>query len=211
MEAGPQAVPEAPPALEATVCVATFGDRAWIKTAERALASAHRAGATAVVHRHGQTLAKARNACANLAETEWLVYLDADDELRPGYLEAMAAAQADLRAPAVECIKGHRRLRPYMPKVWRHHHECSAECLREGNWLLVGTAVRAAMARAIRWREFSVYEDWDFFQRCWLSGATVQPVPEAIYRMYWRPDSRNHAPPMAAKDRVHREIVAANL
>jgi len=211
MEARQAVIPQAPALLEATVCVATFGDRCWIETAQRAIASARCAGATAVVHHHGATLAKARNACANLAATEWLVYLDADDELRPGYLEAMARASADLRAPVVECVKGRRRLRPYMPQVSGHRHACTADCLRDGNWLLIGTAVRAEKARQIRWREFRVYEDWDFFQRCWLAGATVEPVPAAIYRMYWRRDSRNHAPPMHEKDQVHREIVEANL
>lgn len=211
METGSAAFPKATTPLAATVCVATFGDSTWIDTAQRAIASAHRIGATAVLHRHGKTLAAARNACADAAETEWLVYLDADDELRPGYLEAMAAASADLRAPVVECVRGRRRLRPYMPQVWGHRHACTAECLRAGNWLLIGTAVRAEMARRVRWREYPVYEDWDFFQRCWLSGATVEPVPRAVYRMYWRRDSRNHAPPMHEKDRVHREIVEANL
>lgn len=74
--------------------------------------------------------------------TEWVVYLDADDELEPGFLDWMADGTADLRAPAVRYVRGGNSVHAYVPKVWGHEHDCTGECLPYGNWLVIGSAVR---------------------------------------------------------------------
>lgn len=198
--------------LDATICIGTFGGNEWVRLAhERAIPSAKAQGCE-VIHRHGSTLAQARNEALALVETPWVVFLDADDELAPGYLEALGTGSADLRAPAVSYVKLRRPRVPYVPTVAGHDHDCSTDCLRDGNWLVIGTAVRTDLARQVGgFREYDVYEDWDFFQRCWLAGASVEAVPDAVYLAHWRRDSRNRAPDMALKNRVHHEIVAANL
>lgn len=198
--------------MDVTVAIATFGAPEWVQLAhKRAIPSAEAQGVP-VIHRHGTSLAQARNEALGLVETEWVIHLDADDELTPGYIEAMERGTADLRAPAVSYVRRYHQPRPAgMPKVAGHTHECTAECLREGNWLVIGTAVRAAMAREIGWREYACYEDWDFFQRCWLAGATVEAIPDAVYRAHVRFDSRNRAPDIRFKNRVHHEIVTANF
>lgn len=198
--------------LDATICVGTFGGNEWVRLAsERAIPSAEAQGIP-VIHRHGMTLAQARNEALALVKSEWVVFLDADDELAPGYIEAMAGGSTDLRAPAISYLRSGHRGRPYIPKVAGHSHECSAGCLPEGNWLVIGTAVRTEMAREVGgFREWACYEDWCFFQRCWLAGATVVAIPEAVYLAHWRRDSRNRAPDMVFKNRIHREIVTANL
>jgi glycosyltransferase involved in cell wall biosynthesis len=165
-----------------------------------------------VILRHGLSLAHARNEGLALVQTEWVIFLDADDELEPGYVEALEKATADLRAPSVRYVRNGHEQDPWMPQVAGHRHQCSAECLREGNWLVVGTPVRTELLRDVGgWREFPVYEDWDVWLRCWRAGATIEPVPEAVYRAHVRSDSRNRGPAMAEKNRVHQDIVRANF
>src|SRR5687767_11356621 len=131
--------------MDVTVCVATYGDPEWVNLAEtRAVPSAEAQATT--IHLHGFTLHDARNACLKLVKTPWVIFLDADDELEPGYVDAMAAGTADLRAPAVSYQRRHHRARPAgMPKVAGHRHDCTADCLIDGNWLVIGTCARAEL------------------------------------------------------------------
>jgi glycosyltransferase involved in cell wall biosynthesis len=149
-----------------TVCVATFGDREWKMLAERrAIPSARPQAPTISVH--GATLADARNACLARVTTELVVFLDADDELEPGYADAMLAGTADLRAPQVRYVRARRFRASGFPKVAGHHHDCTADCLVEGNWLVIGTCVRADLLRSVGgfWDE-PLYEDWSAWLRC---------------------------------------------
>ena len=61
------------------------------------------------------------------------------------------------------------------------------------------------------WRDFTWSEDWDLWLRCWLAGATVEAIPDAIYRAYVRPNSRNRAPQHAERIVAHRAIYEANF
>lgn len=194
-----------------TVVVATFGDESWVRLAQRAIASAQPQAPT--VHIHGESLHQARNDGLAMADTEWVVFLDADDELEPGYVEAMLQGTADLRAPAVSYVRPrHPPRTPGFPKVAGHQHDCTADCLTDGNWLVVGTAVRADMVRAVGgWHDWPCYEDWDLWLRCWQAGATVEAVAGAVYRAHVRFDSRNRAPDISIKNRVHHQIVAASF
>lgn len=198
--------------MDVSICVATYGEQSWSELAKtRAIPSADAQGVP-VIHRHADTLAIARNACLSKVKTGFVIHLDADDELEPGYVEAMETAEADIRAPAVRYVKPNGIERaPYIPRVAGHHHDCIADCLRDGNWLIVGSAVRTELVRKVGgWKDWPCYEDWDLFQRCWLAGASIQAVPEAVYRAHVRPDSRNRGPAMIEKNRVHHEIAAAN-
>ncbi len=195
--------------FDATVVVGTFGEDHWRELAvSRAMPSA--IDQSPVLHAHGVTLAKARNAALKRVETEWVVFLDADDELMPGYMDAMSTGHADLRAPSVEYVKGMKRQRPIVPKVAGHSHDCDGECLLEGNWLVIGSAVKTEIIREVGgFHEYEVYEDWDAWLRCYLAGASVEAIPEAVYRAHVRHDSRNRAPSMTIKNRIHHEIVRA--
>lgn len=197
---------------DVTICVGTFGDDSWIELAEaRALPSA-RQFAVPVVHVHADTLHDARNGALAQVETEWVVFLDADDELDPGYLDHLFAATADVRGPAVKYLQQHRATPAKVQRVAGHRHTCSADCLPQGNWLVVGSMVRAQMVRDVGgWRDFPWSEDWDLWLRCHLAGATFEPVPAAVYRAHVRPDSRNRAPEHEAKMAAHRAIYEANF
>lgn len=192
--------------MDAQVVIGTFGSQEWAELAlERAIPSAPGA-----IHVHGDTLAEARNEGLAQVTSPWVIFLDADDELAPNYIEAMATGTADLRAPAVRYVRGSRTQDPYVPQVAGHSHACSAPCLEEGNWLVIGTALRADLAREVGgFREWEVYEDWDLFLRCYLLGATVEAIPSAVYTAHVRPDSRNRAPSIEVKNRIHHEIVKA--
>ena len=197
--------------MDVTIAVATFGDEAWSELARRrAIPSAVQFGVP-VVHVHADTLHDARNQAVDRVETEWVVHLDADDELEIDYLDALAAGTADLRAPSVRYVADSFP-EPYVPKVAGHRHDGAAECLPEGNWLVVGSLVRTQMVRDVGgWRDFTWSEDWDLWLRCWLAGATVEAIPDAIYRAYVRPNSRNRAPQHAERIAAHRAIYEANF
>jgi glycosyltransferase involved in cell wall biosynthesis len=197
--------------MDVTVAVATYGDDGWIQLASRRAIPSALALDVAVVHMHGETLHEARNAALDRVETEWVIHLDADDELEPGYIAAMASAMADLRVPSVSYVRHGRPDVARMPRVAGHRHDCTADCLAWGNWLVIGTAVRADMLRKVGgWHDYPWSEDWDAWVRCWAAGATIEAVPNAVYRAHVRPDSRNRAPQHAAKMEAHRMIARAN-
>ncbi|WP_232295622.1 glycosyltransferase family 2 protein [Parafrankia sp. EUN1f] len=195
-----------------TVAVATFGMSWWSDLARsRAIPSAAALGVP-VVHHHASTLHDARNGALARVDTDWVIHLDADDELEAGYLDAMAAGAADVRAPAVRYIHSRTRAStPAVPTVAGHSHHCQAECLLQGNWLVVGALVRVDLVRQVGgWRDFDWSEDWDLWLRCHLAGASFEAMPRAIYRAHVRRDSRNRAPSRQARLAAHHAIAAAN-
>jgi len=200
--------------VDVTVAVGTFGDESWRALAqERAVPSAIAQGeGLKVIHRHEETLAEARNAALEAVVSEWVVFLDADDELEPGYLVAMARGTADVRSPIARYVHDGGRQRLWQPRVAGHHHDCEAACLPAGNWLLVGAAARTELLREVGgWEAWEVYEDWALWLRAWQAGATFELIPDAVYRAHVRPDSRNRGPSIEEKNRVHHQIVEAIL
>lgn len=200
--------------MDVTVVCATFGSMEWAKLAwERAIPSAEAVGVPAkrILHAHADTLHEARNAGLASVETKWVAFLDADDALEPGYFEYMNSATADLRVPSVRYIRNGRAGVPKMPRVWGHEHDCTADCLPEGNWLVIGTVARTELVQQVGgFNDFPLYEDWDLWVRCWKAGATIEAVPNAVYRAHVRADSRNRAPAPDAKLAAHRAIARAN-
>lgn len=192
--------------MDVTVVVGTYGTDAWIELAQqRAVPSAE--SQANVIHVHGATLHEARNEALSRVTTEYVIHLDADDELEPGYVDEMARGSGDVRVPSVRYVAGHRARPPIMPQVWGHRHDCHAECLTEGNWIVVGACARVDVLRAVGgWEAFEWSEDWALWSRCWRAGATFDRVPEAVYRAHVRPDSRNRAPSRQAKVKAHNDI-----
>jgi len=197
--------------VDLTVAIATYGSQWWMELAHaRPIPSCQRLGLR-YVYVHGETLHDARNAALAMVDTEWVVHLDGDDELTPGFVPAMAAGWADVRAPAVEYISpGGANTRPKMPKVAGHTHDCDADCLAWGNWIVVGAVARTALLQQVRWRDYSWSEDWDLWLRCAQAGATFQAIPEAVYRAHVRRDSRNRIADRDARLAAHRAIATAN-
>lgn len=170
--------------MDATVIIATHGDSQWITLAqERAIPSAQEQGVS-VLHYHGESLHEARNFAASQVDTEWLCFLDADDELAPGYFEAMDKATGDLRAPAVWWRE------PGVPSV---PVTLSNRDIRMWNPCVIGTLIRKETFEDVGgfWGERG-YEDWSLFRRAWLAGARIQHVRDAIYIANVSADSRNN-------------------
>lgn len=179
--------------------VATYGDLAvWGPLRMRALESVARQTREpkSISLVHGRTLADARNQGAREATGAWLIFLDADDELDPGYIEAMEKVQLEL---------GTRRalLKPSTLGVYPdgstddHPVMIEARPLLESNHMVIGTAMRRAEFIAVDgFNEMPILEDWDLFIRLHLAGTVPIEVPDAIYRVGVLPDSRNRLDPM---------------
>lgn len=187
--------------MSVSVVIGTFGDKEkWFPLAERATKSAwsQTEPPAQVLHVHGETLAIARNRGIEEATSEWLIFLDADDELDPGYIKAMQAAEGDVRRPRTLGIypDGTEDDFPVMIPEKR---------LLDANFIVIGAMVRREMASRVGgFDEYPMSEDWAFWIKVWLEGATITEVPEAIYRVNVVPGSRNSDPKLGGK--VYGEI-----
>lgn len=132
----------------------------------------------------GATLVEARNRPGLLATTEWLCFLDADDELDERYIEHMLAGEGDIRQPStLGVVDGVEDDYPVLipPKP-----------LAVANYIVIGAFVRAELFKRVGgFRDYEAFEDWDLWRRCWAAGATITAVPEAVYRVHVRSGSRN--------------------
>lgn len=172
---------------DVTVIIPIFGDvDHWTPMAVRAQRSAwaQTVEPVSVVISVADTLSVARNRAAGAARTEWLCFLDADDELDPGYIEAMLCGTGDLRQPAtLGVVDGVEDAFPVL---------IPSKPLLDGNYIVIGAFVRREIFESAGgFTELPAYEDWDLWIRCWLHGAVITTCPDAIYRVHVRPDSRN--------------------
>lgn len=187
---------------EWSVVIGTFGTSAWSDMAKlRAIPSAEQQTKNCeIIHVHGDTLAQARNEGVKRATGVNLVFLDADDELDPRYIEFMDKVMTDLslvQPSTLGVVDGKED--PYPVLITR-------KPLLEGNFLIIGSAVSKLMFQQVGgFRELSAWEDWDLWIRCWLEGATIDACPEAIYRVHVRPGSRNDIPQHLAS-RLYQQI-----
>lgn len=171
--------------MDVTIVIATCGDPSWIDLAvSRALPSAL-AQRVPVVLNHGEALHTARNDAARACSTEWLCFLDADDALAPGYINAMAQASGDLRAPAVSWVSEHSETTP------RTLADRDIEVM---NPCVIGTLIRRDLFLDLGgFRDWPAWEDFCLFLRASRAGASIEHVPDAVYRAWVRPGSRNQS------------------
>jgi cellulose synthase/poly-beta-1,6-N-acetylglucosamine synthase-like glycosyltransferase len=184
---------------DVTICVATFGDDSWKVKAEACGDAAAEQGADVLAY-HGLTLASARNAMAGDAGTEFLIFLDADDEIAPGYIDAMLTADGDLRAPRLHLVH---------PDGSTEIPDLASRDIATMNPCAIGTMIRREMFLDVGgfWEE-RAWEDWSLFRRCWLTGASIVHVPDAVYVSHVDPAGRNSM--VADKRHLHREIIASH-
>lgn len=177
-----------------SIIITTYGEDSWQELAqERAVPSANAQNAAEVVVHHAPdlTIGPARNQAATQATQPWLLFLDADDELEFGYVEAMENAVATtpralrtLFQPAVRYVRKGRAPDPYV---------IPAKDLRHDNFLVIGTLVHESIFKAVG--GFSDYphgfEDWALWAKCWKHGVAIVAVPEAVYVAHINPQSKH--------------------
>lgn len=177
-----------------SIVITTYGEDYWRELAwERAYPSAELQENAEVVLHHAPDLpiGPARNEAARRATRDWLLFLDADDELEPGYVSAMEDAivstpnaERTLFQPSVRYVRKGRAPDPML---------APRKDLRVDNYLVIGTLVHMWLFRKAG--GFSDYphgfEDWSLWAKCWKHGATVVAVPDAIYCAHINPQSQH--------------------
>jgi len=185
------------------VVVATFGNAdLWSVLAKRAIHSAEcqtvkPAGVWYAHDLEGTDLSNARNQAAEESSADWLIFLDADDELDSHYVESMLAGDGDLRWPStLGVVDGVEDDFPVLLQPKRH--------ILVGNHMVIGTMVRRQLFTDVGGFRagLPVLEDWDLWVRCLIAGAVACPCPDAIYRVHVRKDSRN------TNEQLHSQVYA---
>lgn len=176
-----------------SVVIATFGDDRWRVLAGQAYESARNQTVEPdeIIHVHGDALHTARNAGAEKATSEWLIFLDADDTLDQHYCEQMQQTMAHL--------SGDYLLQPATLGVYPDGHTDrvpvvipAKSSIYAGNWMVIGTAIRREQfLRLGGFVDLPAWEDWHLYIRAIRDGAKTLVVPGAIYRVAVRNDGRN--------------------
>jgi hypothetical protein len=90
----------------------------------------------------------------------------------------MLAGRGDVRQPATLGIH---------PGGWEEPTPVviPAKPLLEGNYIVIGAMHRLEQFHRVGgFYDWPAWEDWCLWIRCWLDGAEIVPVPEAIYRVH---------------------------
>jgi GT2 family glycosyltransferase len=171
------------------VIIGTYGSwEVWGVLAHRARLSVDNQTVlpNSVYEVHDQSLALARNNGALDSTADWLIFLDADDELDPHYIEEMLKGTGDIRWPSTIGFYENGQMDDFAVP-----HEPRSSLL-VGNHMVIGSMVRREMFIDVAgFRELPVLEDWDLWIRLTLAGAQAVSCPNAIYRVHVHSDSRN--------------------
>lgn len=171
------------------VVVPIYGDlQFWSTFADRAVHSAflQTVKATSIIQSAGSGIADSRNKGALLNhDCEFIIFLDADDELDPNYILEMLKGEGDIRVPSVHRYYQDGRIDTdqswYTPKD-----------LMTGNYIVVGAMIRTSLFKQLGgFHDYESLEDWDLWLRAEEAGATFTQCPKAIYKVHKRVGSRN--------------------
>lgn len=215
--------------ISISVCIATCGSDEWRDLAlSWALPSVEnqQADEVVVVHLESGGVAEARNQAARQATGTHLLFLDGDDQLCDGYVDAIRLAHVKATAPGGSWVKTNSGDRPtvhgeltipalYVPSLGL----CDPDgvCLTppsipdwdrwpEVNCAVIGTVVpRALFLRVGGFPDDPLYEDWACWLACVSAGARLVPVPDAVYCATRNPNGRN-LQPLAVRQETYETI-----
>ncbi len=178
----------------------------WRPLADRAAVSVERQTVLPekYVLSEGKTLQEARNSGAKEVDTARLIFLDADDELDSGYIEAMTLAASQ---PMCSSMIFRPSTLGVYPDGSTDDYPVMLERtdLRQRNCIVIGAMCHSGVFWDIGgFSDDPVLEDWDLWIRYVRTGATIEDVPNAIYRVHVNPDSRNQD--TLLHNKVYREI-----
>lgn len=167
--------------MDVTVIVTTFGTREWNE----------KGNATALehdgfhYHHHDpdRPLGRHRNDAVLLCGAkEWLCFLDAGDDLEPGYMEAMQRHSGhtnDLLVPMLRLGDGFA------------HDLTRTRRIIKLNPCPIGTLIhRTVFDRVGGFWDEPAWEDWSLFRRAVLTGSELRAT-DAVYHAPLSPDGRN--------------------
>jgi glycosyltransferase involved in cell wall biosynthesis len=175
--------------VDVTVIITTWGSPDWMAQGTASLFRAVEVlveGAS-VAHHHANRPASAgsaRNEAVDRFDPEgWICFLDADDRLEPGYLQAMDRAQdhdRQLLTPALQIGRSPAR------------HLTDRDILTGLNPCPIGTLIHRSLFDEIGgFGDEPAWEDFAMFQRAVLVGAEIKFVPDAVYLASYNPRGRN--------------------
>lgn len=186
-----------------TVVIPVFGDmNYWKPLLERAHQSAlnQTVKAKYVIINTGKDLHESRNSIINSIDTEFVIFLDCDDELHENYIEEMLKIEdADVVVPCV-----HRYFDD--GRVDTDQHWYTPRPLVEANYIVIGALVRTEYLKRVGgFSDLPLYEDWQMWLRMEEIGARFKQCPAAIYKIHVREGSRNE-PDIEMKQKMYNQI-----
>jgi glycosyltransferase involved in cell wall biosynthesis len=141
--------------------------------------------------------AATRNRALAKVETDWVLWLDSDDQLMPNAVQLLIETQERVGADVVSGaawipqIPGHAEPTEAISPGW-----LSAEMVQERSRLTVTSLVRADLAKSIGGFEFRSdpgtglnLDDYGFYWKLAEAGATFYRIPE--YTFVWNLHGRN--------------------
>lgn len=134
--------------------------------------------------------AQNRNLATDLVQTEWVAYVDDDDEFLPHHLESLVAHQADSGADVVypwfEAVDF-----PGGDPLGRFGFAFDPALLRQQNYIPVPVLARVELLRAVGgfkpppWASpDNPCEDWGCWLACLDAGATFSHLPKVTWRWH---------------------------
>jgi len=134
--------------------------------------------------------AATRNRALTGVTTEWVAWLDDDDEWYPDHLKRCLAAarvhRADVVYPGCD-VERDGRLLPVQEEWGRFGQEFDADLLRQKSYIPVTSLMRTELAQkteGFRKPEGSDYEDWGMYLQLLDLGGKFYHLPHKTWRWH---------------------------
>jgi hypothetical protein len=183
--------------MSVSIVIATFGHIDWITLANQTAQKTYRDQPDAdIITVYGNTLAEARNRGAHAATSDRLVFLDADDELAPGYCKLITEPEDVLQPLTVYRFRDGR-------ETAAHYIEPRPSLL-DGNHIVVGAPVnREAFLDVGGFDEWNLAEDWALWLKMKKAGCSFGRTT-GTYIVNVNPAGRNATGDYSELDRIRQ-------